>query len=44
MTSDELLTELYDKTLTGNRPAVLDLTRTGLGQGLGPETLLHDRR
>jgi methylmalonyl-CoA mutase cobalamin-binding domain/chain len=42
MTSDELLTELYDKTLTGNRPAVLDLTRVGLEQGLGPETLLYE--
>jgi methylmalonyl-CoA mutase cobalamin-binding domain/chain len=42
MTSDELLTELYDKTLTGNGPAVLDLTRAGLEQGLGPETLLYE--
>jgi methylmalonyl-CoA mutase cobalamin-binding domain/chain len=42
MTSDELLTELYDKTLTGNGPAVLELTRTGLSQGLGPETLLYE--
>jgi methylmalonyl-CoA mutase cobalamin-binding domain/chain len=42
MTSDELLTELYDKTLTGNRPAVLELTRTGLDQGLGPEILLYE--
>jgi methylmalonyl-CoA mutase cobalamin-binding domain/chain len=42
MTSDELLTELYDKTLTGNGPAVLDLTRTGLDQGLGPEILLYE--
>jgi methylmalonyl-CoA mutase cobalamin-binding domain/chain len=42
MTSDELLTELYDKTLTGNGPAVLELTRTGLEQGLGPETLLYE--
>jgi methylmalonyl-CoA mutase cobalamin-binding domain/chain len=42
MTSDALLTELYDKTLTGNGPAVLDLTRTGLSQGLGPETLLYE--
>jgi methylmalonyl-CoA mutase cobalamin-binding domain/chain len=42
MTSEELLTELYDKTLTGNGPAVLDLTRTGLDQGLGPETLLYE--
>ena len=39
---DELLTDLYDKTLTGNGPAVLELTRTGLSQGLGPETLLYE--
>jgi methylmalonyl-CoA mutase cobalamin-binding domain/chain len=42
MTSEELLTELYDKTLTGNRPAVLELTLSGLSQGLGPETLLYE--
>ena len=42
MTTDELLSELYDKTLTGNGPAVLELTRTGLDQGLGPETLLYE--
>ncbi len=42
MTSEELLTELYDKTLTGNGPAVLELTRSGLSQGLGPETLLYE--
>ena len=42
MTRDELLGELYDKTLVGNGPAVLDLTRQGLAQGLGPETLLYE--
>ncbi|HEY6493608.1 MAG TPA: corrinoid protein [Trebonia sp.] len=42
MTSDELLGELYDKTLSGNRPDVLDLTREGLAAGLGPETLLYE--
>ena len=42
MTSDELLSELYDKTLVGNRPDVLDLTRQGLADGLGPETLLYE--
>jgi methylmalonyl-CoA mutase cobalamin-binding domain/chain len=42
LAGDELLTELYDKTLTGNGPAVIDLTRTGLSQGLGPETLLYE--
>ena len=33
MTSDELLSELYDKTLTGNAPDVLDLTKEGLPAG-----------
>ena len=42
MTKDELLGELYDKTLIGNAPVVLDLTRQGLEQSLGPETLLYE--
>ena len=42
MTPDELLKQLYDDTLVGNGPAVLELTNTGLGMGLGPETLLYD--
>ena len=42
MTRDELLGELYDKTLVGNGPAVLDLTKQGLAQELGPETLLYE--
>jgi methylmalonyl-CoA mutase cobalamin-binding domain/chain len=42
MTPDDLLKQLYDDTLVGNAPAVLDLTTTGLGMGIGPETLLYD--
>jgi 5-methyltetrahydrofolate--homocysteine methyltransferase len=42
MTSDELLRQLYDLTLVGNGPAVLELTRSGLELGLGPETLLYE--
>ncbi len=42
MTREELLTELYDRTLTGNAPAVLELTKQGLADGLGPETLLYE--
>ena len=42
MTPDELLKQLYDDTLVGNGPSVLELTQTGLGMGLGPETLLYD--
>jgi 5-methyltetrahydrofolate--homocysteine methyltransferase len=39
---DELLKEMYDSTLVGNAPAVLELTRAGLEMGLDPETLLFD--
>ena len=39
MTQEELLRQLYDDTLTGNGPAVLELTRQGLDMGLGPELL-----
>jgi methylmalonyl-CoA mutase cobalamin-binding domain/chain len=42
MTRDELLQQLYDFTLVGNGPAVLELTRGGLDMGLGPETLLYE--
>jgi methylmalonyl-CoA mutase cobalamin-binding domain/chain len=41
-TADELLAELYDKTLVGNAPDVLELTNAGLAMGLGPETLLYE--
>ncbi len=42
MTPDELLRQLYDATLSGNGPTVLELTHAGLGMGIGPETLLYD--
>ena len=42
MTPDELLRQLYDFTLVGNAPEVLNLTRQGLELGLGPETLLYE--
>jgi methylmalonyl-CoA mutase cobalamin-binding domain/chain len=42
MTREELLAGLYDKTLTGNRPEVLDLTNAGLAMGIGPEDLLYE--
>jgi methylmalonyl-CoA mutase cobalamin-binding domain/chain len=41
-TRDDLLRELYDKTLVGNGPEVLTLTTQGLSDGLGPETLLYE--
>ena len=42
MTTEELLGQLYDETLTGNGPAVLELTNQGLAQGLGPAALLYE--
>ena len=42
MTREELLSQLYDDTLVGNRPSVLDLTNQGLAMGLGPEELLYE--
>jgi methylmalonyl-CoA mutase cobalamin-binding domain/chain len=42
VTQEELLRQLYDFTLVGNGPAVLELTRGGLDTGMGPETLLYE--
>jgi methylmalonyl-CoA mutase cobalamin-binding domain/chain len=42
MTPDEILKALYDETLVGNAPGVLDLTQQGLAQGMGPETILFE--
>jgi 5-methyltetrahydrofolate--homocysteine methyltransferase len=42
VTQEELLKQLYDFTLVGNGPAVLELTRSGLDMGLGPDVLLYE--
>lgn len=42
MTHDEIIKALYDETLTGNAPAVLELTQRALADGMGPETILFD--
>ena len=42
MTEDEILKALYDETLVGNAPRVLELTNEALAQGMGPETLLFE--
>ncbi|MGH3729030.1 MAG: corrinoid protein [Micromonosporaceae bacterium] len=42
MTPDEILKGLYDKTLVGNRPDVLELTNQGLAAGMAPETMLFE--
>jgi 5-methyltetrahydrofolate--homocysteine methyltransferase len=42
MTPDEILQGLYDETLVGNAPAVLDLTHQALELGMEPQSLLFD--
>jgi methanogenic corrinoid protein MtbC1 len=42
MTHEEILTQMYDRTLVGDKPAVVELTESGLETGLAPETMLFD--
>jgi 5-methyltetrahydrofolate--homocysteine methyltransferase len=42
MTNEEILKGLYDETMVGNGPAVLELTRTGLDSGITPEQMLFE--
>lgn len=42
MNHDELIKALYDETLMGNAPAVLELTNKALAEGMGPDTILFD--
>jgi methylmalonyl-CoA mutase cobalamin-binding domain/chain len=42
MNEDEILRGLYDLTLVGNAPAVLELTQAGLAAGMTPDRLLFD--
>ena len=42
MSHEEILKQLYDETLVGNAPGVLDLTNSGLQEGMEPETMLFE--
>lgn len=42
MNHDELIKALYDETLMGNAPAVLELTNEAIAAGMGPDTILFD--
>ena len=42
MTPEDILQALYDETLVGNAPRVLELTNEGLGLDMEPQTLLFD--
>jgi methylmalonyl-CoA mutase cobalamin-binding domain/chain len=42
MTPDEIIKALYEETMVGNAPAVLDLTNQGLQLGMTPDSILFD--
>ena len=42
MNVDDLMTQLYDRTLVGDKPAVVELTQQGLDAGIGPEKMLFE--
>ena len=42
MTPDEILRTMYDETLVGNAPRVLELTNLALSMGMEPQSLLFD--
>jgi methylmalonyl-CoA mutase cobalamin-binding domain/chain len=42
MNADEIMTQLYDRTLVGDKPTVVELTQQGLDAGIGPETMLFE--
>ena len=42
MTQDEIIKALFDETMIGNAPAVLELTNKALAEGMGPDTILFE--
>ena len=42
MTHDEIIKALFDETMIGNAPAVLELTNKALTEGMGPDTILFE--
>jgi methylmalonyl-CoA mutase cobalamin-binding domain/chain len=42
MTNEEILQQIYDETLVGNKPAVVELTASGIEAKIDPNTLLFE--
>jgi 5-methyltetrahydrofolate--homocysteine methyltransferase len=42
MTHEEILKALYDETLIGNAPKVLELTNQGIADGMTPDSILFE--
>ncbi len=42
MSHEEIIKGLFDETMVGNAPAVLDLTNKGLAEGMSPDAILFE--
>lgn len=42
MTNEEVIKGLFEETMAGNGPRVIELTNEGLGNGMGPEAILFE--
>jgi 5-methyltetrahydrofolate--homocysteine methyltransferase len=42
MTSEEILKALYEETMVGNAPKVLELTNQGIADGMTPDSILFE--
>ena len=42
MSHDDIIKALYEETMVGNAPAVLELTNRGLAEGMTPDMILFD--
>lgn len=42
MSKEEILKELYDETMVGNGPRVIELTNQGLAEGMSPDEILFE--
>ena len=42
MNPETILQQMYDETLVGNKPAVVELTEQGIAAGLAPEQMLFE--
>ncbi len=42
MTHEEIIKALFEQTLVGNAPAVLELTQQGLAEGMTPSAILYE--
>jgi methylmalonyl-CoA mutase cobalamin-binding domain/chain len=42
MSHEEIIKGLFDETMVGNAPAVLDLTNKGLEEGMSPDAILFE--